>query len=419
MGTLWFVLALYFGFQFYEKETNSFPVYLFVFTLLAGLTRYGAWVLILAINCFALLRFNRKSFSLKQLFLFNGAFGIIVLPWFLYNFLVNELLLTRFKATVLIGQGMRQNGLLKINVFEWWINEVYQYDTPIHLILSFPYEYAWHLLLNLKRILVFTTYGFPVFGILSVLILLGLITTLKQSWNPPFQFLIVVTVLYSVPIIASRTVSIYFLPFGIIYGVIGAGELISYTSIGFGKPQPTDFLRMTTVVIFLLGGGSLVYRNYFEFRNLIDTQFKHYWTYSLPVEANLEQLRRLHPNSTNGPSIMTMYTFFPILYQKGFHTVQIPISGSTPGEILCYKNLSPKKEFYYSKLNFPSYRNIQQYVPADYLLVTPFFIRALSRVDEFNIKQFQPYVNRVDWWQSRSTRLYEIRHRRINCGSLD
>lgn len=410
-----FISTLYFGIRYFDREEKGLPWILLLFLVLAALTKYSSWVLFASIVIVNLGQSDLRSVRIKQTVKLMVLFLVSMSPWFIYNVLVNGTLIKGTKIALLIGQGLSENGLMKMNHIEWWAYGVYDYKGAFDLISRYPQRYLRHVGLNMKTIGSYYIYNYQFLSYFAVFSAIGSLNSVINWKVAKNKFLIFVTLFYTILLIFTRVVWEYYIHLILFWGSIGISVTLS-----IAWDQTRRFTRNRhlsrmivgiPIVIVLLAKGTA---NRAEFEHLIENRFTRDGILIRELKNDLTKLYSIHGNPTQDVSIMSMFSFFPDIYRAGFHTVQSP-NPSSPVRFFCYDSLTKRQEFYFSMTNFPPAMELVDYVPPDYFLLTPTIHRAFLREENLNINDFRAYLEKVGWWDVPGTSLYKVKSDKLSC----
>lgn len=409
-----FLLASFCVIRFFKNKNRGLISFLF-FSLLAVLTKYGSVVLIVGF-ILILLQSTARIKKRKRKIYFIIIVSIAVLtPWFIYNYSVNDIFVKGIKVELLVGQGLVRHDLIEAVGYEWWAYNAYRYAGVLDLIVTHPFKYFLSVVKNLWKLLKFVIDSSPLFGSLSFLSTIGLVKAFNLRKKSEYAFLLTTTILYVIPVSLMLVVPLYFLHLNVIWASIGLAEVCQWFGQESTKTQKKTILFYAFLSFLFTLSIFQMYSHLLSTKELIRTQFYQDLESTRNVKNGLGREKKRA--GKRKVKIMTMFPFFPVIFQSGFEPVQAPPPEGSPLKYLCYNTLSSKQRYYYRKLNYPPNQDLSSYVPPDYLLMTESLKRSIEQSSSLSLNSLEPYLQKLPDWPSARVILYKINLKKNKCPS--
>jgi hypothetical protein len=133
------------------------------------------------------------------------------------------------------------------------------------------------------------------------------------------------------------------------------------------------------------------------------------------VNKELSTLKNSEKVNIKNTKIMATLLQFPQVYLQGFPTVLASVPKNDPKELLCYETFSERKLTHFKKVNYPPNKEVNEYVPPDYLLMTPVFKGLLAKSPNFELDDFENYISNRRQLGKKPVYLLAIKKDKINC----
>lgn len=416
-----FVLAIYCLFVYLDRKRQSWFVCFLGISLLACLTRYTSWVLIVAFVIWIVISSaeRQKWLRLRQL---TVVFLVFYTPWLAYSYFWNGFVISSFRWSIL-GESMIQNGLMNITTAEWFHFVHFRYSGAFDFILEHPVQVGINYLINVRNILALYLYDFPPLGVFAPATALGVLAVTGNSRSDSKRlYLLLVTLVFTVLAAIAPARWIYFIHLVPLLATMGIQSVYRIANRWNLSVNQRNISGILVVSILLLGGMSYDFnRLKSHYRYHVATGFRIPKTNSPRLKTYVErQLRSYRKNRgiPKGARSMMTLSYAGQIYRAGFKPIFASLPKASPLEVLCFTGLSRQRFQFYETINFPPNISKSRYVPPDYFLVSKNYRWIVNRRKQVKFVDFLKYMSPVKQWKAwNGIELYKIDRESLHCPS--